>query len=163
MSNETQDETTAVEEAAVEKPEAGHETDWKSEARKWEQRAKQNREAAERGEEALKKLAEIEDAEKSETQRLQEQVEALTVERDAANLAALRSRVMAEFQVSPEDAELWLTSNDEDILRKQAERLAEMNRSRAPEAPNQGRGGGNSAVAAKSWAEALVKKANPSI
>lgn len=49
-------------------PEApAQETDWKAEARKWEERAKANRSAAE-------KLAEIEEASKTEAQRMAERL-----------------------------------------------------------------------------------------
>lgn len=50
-------------------------TDWKAEARKWEDRAKQNKDAADR-------LTEIENAGKTEAQRLQEQFDAVKAERD---------------------------------------------------------------------------------
>lgn len=63
------------------------ETDWKAEARKWEARAKENNSAATR-------LAEIEESQKSETQKLQEQLTTLqeraaTAERDRERLAVI--------------------------------------------------------------------------
>lgn len=163
MSNETKDETVAAAENPVEESKVEEavesEIDWKREARKWEQRAHQNKEAAKRGEDAVKRLAEIEDAEKSEVQRLQEQVEALTAERDNAVLASNRAALAAEFGLSMEDAEMYLDGTDADAMRKRAERLAELNKPRVPEAPNQGRsGGGNSTAAAQSWAESLMRK-----
>lgn len=62
-------------------------TDWKAEARKWEARAKENNGAA-------TKLAEIEEANKTEAQKLQEQLTALqeraaTAERDKERLAVI--------------------------------------------------------------------------
>jgi len=66
-----------AEAAAVETP-AQESTDWKAEARKWEARAKENKEAAE-------KLAEIEEASKSEQQK------------QAEALAAAQARI-AEFE-----------------------------------------------------------------
>ena len=50
------------------KPEPAQEPDWKAEARKWEQRAKENKTAAER-------LAEIEEAQKTEAQKQAEALE----------------------------------------------------------------------------------------
>lgn len=50
------------------KPEPAQEPDWKAEARKWEQRAKENKTAAER-------LAEIEESQKTEAQKQAEALE----------------------------------------------------------------------------------------
>lgn len=67
-------------------------TDWKAEARKWEERAKTNKTAAE-------KLAEIEEASKTETQKAierAEKAEKALAERDAKSaLAAARDEVAA--------------------------------------------------------------------
>lgn len=69
--------------------EPAKETDWKAEARKWEDRAKANKSAAER-------LAEIEEASKSAEQKAAERLEA--AERKAADLEqkADRAEVAAE-------------------------------------------------------------------
>lgn len=56
-------------EATQSEPEAKPETDWKARAREWEKRAKANQSAA-------RKLKELEDAQKSETERLGEQLTA---------------------------------------------------------------------------------------
>ena len=69
-------------------------TDWKSEARKWEARAKENSGAA-------SKLAEIEESKKSETQKLQEQLaqyeqRAATAERDRERLAVIAKHGIPE-------------------------------------------------------------------
>lgn len=55
-------------------------TDWKSEARKWEQRAKDNRETARANEAAARRLKEIEDAQKSEAEKTAERIAALEAE-----------------------------------------------------------------------------------
>jgi hypothetical protein len=52
------------------------EPDWKAEARKWEARAKENKSAAE-------KLAEFEESQKTEAQRLADRAAAAEAERDA--------------------------------------------------------------------------------
>jgi len=57
---------------------------WKACARKQENRAKENAEAA-------KRLAEIEDAEKTESQKLAEQLEQLKGENESLRIANLRS------------------------------------------------------------------------
>ena len=90
---------------------------WKARAREWEKKAKANADAA-------KKLSELEDAQKSETQRLADAATAAKTEADAAKADALRWRIAAKYGVSDEDAELFLTGTDEATLTKQAERLA---------------------------------------
>lgn len=71
------------------------ETDWKAEARKWESRAKENLTAAKANEGAAKRLAEIEEAQKTEAQKVQERLDA--AERRAAELElkATRAEVAA--------------------------------------------------------------------
>jgi len=89
----------AAAEAATAEPAAApaQETDWKAEARKWEARAKENSGAA-------SKLAEIEEANKSEAQKLQEQLaqlqeRAAVAERDKARLAVIAKHgIPEEFQ-----------------------------------------------------------------
>ena len=76
-------------------PEAVKETDWKAEARKWESRAKENLASAKTNESAAQRLAEIEEAQKTEAQKAQERVEA--AEKRAAELEqrSLRAEVAA--------------------------------------------------------------------
>lgn len=107
----TTEATTTAE--AVEPARA--ETDWKAEARKWEQRAKGNAEAAER-------LAELEGAKTAE----QEAREAAEFAAQEARTEALRFRVAAEHGVTASDAALFLTGQDADTITAQAKRLAEL-------------------------------------
>lgn len=89
---------------------------WKSRARQHEQRAKDNAAAA-------KRLAEIEDAQKTEAQRA---AEALATERKRADEAAreaLSLRIATEHHLGAEDAELLAGLPDEDAMRKLAKRL----------------------------------------
>jgi hypothetical protein len=90
---------------------------WKQKAREQEKRAKDNATAAQR-------LAEIEDAQKSETQRSSERIQALEQEVAAARRDALRFKVASKYGIGDEDADLFLTGTDEDTLTRQAERLA---------------------------------------
>jgi hypothetical protein len=71
--------------AEAAQPEA---VDWKAQARKWEDRAKANSEAA-------KRLQEIEDANKTDLERITAERDRLAAERDAAVSEATRSRVAA--------------------------------------------------------------------
>ena len=92
--------------------------DWKSKAREWERRAKENSSAAAR-------LAELEESQKSETQKLADAKAAAERAADEARADALRWRTAAKHGISDEDAELFLTGTDEATLTKQAERLAD--------------------------------------
>ena len=104
----------SVSPAAVEAP-AQDATDWKAQARKWEERAKANATAA-------SKLAEIEESKKSETQKLQEQLSqfqerATQAERDRERLA-----VIAKHGI-PEDYHDLVHGTDADSLSASAEKV----------------------------------------
>lgn len=106
-------------------------------SRKWESRAKDNKAAADR-------LAEIEEATKTEAQKQAERLASLEREAQQARTEALRFKIASKFQITDEDAELFLTGSDEDTLTKQAERLAQRNEEAGkPRAPkpdlNQGK------------------------
>ncbi|MBF4613755.1 hypothetical protein [Curtobacterium sp. VKM Ac-1376] len=66
------------------------ETDWKAEARKWETRAKENLGRATENEEAAKRLAALEEANKTEAERTAERLAAL--ERENADLKSGKTR-----------------------------------------------------------------------
>lgn len=90
---------------------------WKGHARTWEDRAKANKNAADQ-------IKAIEDANKTELEKAQERVAALEAELNSSKESALRSSIIAEFSLDPEDAAVLLTASDEEGLRAQAERLA---------------------------------------
>lgn len=120
---------------------------------KYRTEAKANADAAAR-------LAEIEEASKSESQKLAERLSAAEKAAADAQRDALRFRIASKFQISDEDAELFLTAGDEDTLTKQAERLAARNedagKPRTPRPdPNQGRSGSSSASTADLFAAAV--------
>lgn len=98
-------------------PPAKPEPDWKAEARKWEQRAKENKTAADR-------LAEIEESNKTEGQKQAERMAELEKSATTAKVEALRYKYAAKFKISDEDAELFLTATDEETIGKQAERFS---------------------------------------
>lgn len=89
----------------------------RKEAAKYRTEAKANAAAA-------KRLAEIEESQKTEQQKLAERAETAEREAAAARREALRFRVAATHGISDEDAELFLTGDDEETLTRQAERLA---------------------------------------
>ncbi|MBF6189432.1 hypothetical protein [Nocardia farcinica] len=92
---------------------------WKSKSREWEKQSKANAEAA-------KRLAEIEDAQKSETQKAADakaKAEAELASVPAKVADALREHLVKLHKISDEDAELFLTAADPELLIKQVTRL----------------------------------------
>lgn len=89
---------------------------WKGHARTWEDRAKGNQDAAD-------KLKELEDAKKTELEKLVEQRDALEADLAAARFDAMRQSIAAEYGISKEDTELFLTGDNSEVLKAQAEAL----------------------------------------
>ena len=65
------------------------------------------------------------DKSKSEVQRLTERLDALTAAQAEADRRALRYRIAGAHGISTEDADLFLTGDDEQTIIAQAERLAQ--------------------------------------
>lgn len=91
----------------------------RKEAAKYRTEAKANSEAA-------KKLAEIEEAQKSETEKAADRIakaeaEVASVPSKVAD--ALRTHLVALHEIDKDDAELFLTANEPDLLLKQVTRL----------------------------------------
>ena len=92
---------------------------WKQKAREQEKRAKENADAA-------KRLSEIEEASKSESEKTADRIakaeaEVASVPSKVAD--ALRTHLVALHQIEADDAELFLTANDPELLLKQVTRL----------------------------------------
>ena len=90
---------------------------WKQKAREQEKRAKENAAAAQR-------LAEIEEANKTEAQKTAERLAEAEKAAAEARSEALRLRIATKHGISDEDADLFLTGTDEETLTRQAERLS---------------------------------------
>ena len=104
------------------------ETDWKAEARKWEQRAKENSEAA-------KRLAEIEEASKTEAQKQAErtaQLEAKVKEYETRDQLAAWAKEVSEETEVPADL---LRGSTKEELQAHAEQLKKLIAQQAPPAP----------------------------
>lgn len=86
------------------------ETDWKAESRKWEQRAKDNAAAA-------KKLADLEDANRTDTDR----ITALEAALAESKAAALRAQAAAEAEVPVS----LITASTEEEIKEQVKALKE--------------------------------------
>ena len=89
-------------------------TDWKSEARKWEQRAKANASAAE-------ELTKLKESEKTELQRLQERAEQAEARLAQTEIQSMHARLAAEYGV-PVEA---IHGDDEDTARQSAQTVVE--------------------------------------
>lgn len=152
-SQEANETTDAVEEVAKE-------TDWKAEARKWESRAKQSHASAQANEGAAKRLAELEEAQKTESQKTQERLE--SAERRAAELElkATRAEVAAAKGV-PVDL---LSGTSQAEFEAAADALIKFKADATQTgyvAPNEGRGAGaNGDSTADSFARFFEKQIN---
>ena len=114
----TATETEATEQQVDEQTKPTETVDfWKQKAREQEKRAKENAAAA-------KRLAELEESQKSEAERMADRIKQLESEAAAASRDALRFKVASKYGIGDEDADLFLTGSDEETLTKQAERLA---------------------------------------
>ena len=92
---------------------------WKQKAREQEKRAKDNAAAAQR-------LAALEDAQKSETEKAAERIakaEAEVASVPAKVAEALREHLVALHEIDKDDAELFLTATEPELLLKQVTRL----------------------------------------
>lgn len=117
--NEAQQPDQADQAEAQQSPEEGRtvdkeSTDWKSEARKWEQRAKANATAAE-------ELTKLKEAEKTELQRLQERAEQAESRLAQSEVQNMHARLAAEFGI-PVEA---IHGDDEDTARQSAQKVVE--------------------------------------
>lgn len=129
----------AAEDPGTENPSDVEEIDWKAKfeeqqkhSRTWEQRAKDNKTAAE-------KLAALEESQKTAEQKAADRLaeaERLTAE---ANAKILRRDVALEHKLTADDAALLDTITDEDAMRSLAARLATTTQKGPAPDPNQGK------------------------
>jgi hypothetical protein len=92
---------------------------WKQKAREQEKRAKDNADAA-------KRLAEIEESQKSESEKVADRI--AKAEAEVASVPAkvadsLREHLVALHEIDKDDADLFLTASDPELLLKQVTRL----------------------------------------
>ena len=93
------------------------EIDWKSKARDWEKRAKENKSAADR-------LAEIEAANQTEAEKAAARLAKAEQDAAEARAEATRYKIATESKLSAEDAALLEHVTSEDGMRLIAQRLA---------------------------------------
>lgn len=114
----TATETEATEQTEQQKPSETVDF-WKQKAREQEKRAKENADAA-------KRLSALEDAQKSETEKAADRIakadaEVASVPAKVAD--ALKTHLVGLHKIDNEDAELFLTATEPDLLLKQISRL----------------------------------------
>jgi hypothetical protein len=114
--------------------------DWKTKAREWERRAKDNKAAADR-------LAAIEEASKTEAQKLAERAEKAERELAAAQSASLRSEIALTKGLTPSQAKRLIGDTREELEADADQLLADLGAASAPRSPrpdpNQGRSPGS--------------------
>ena len=152
MSEEITNEPT--EETVVEPQGEATETDWKAEARKWEQRAK----SAKADTEAAQKWREYEQAQKPVQERLAEELAQAKAEASQAASRLLRFEIAAEKGV-PNDALDLLNGSSREELESSAEKLLSLiaNQSKQTIKPdvNQGKPASGGSTPAHQFASAL--------
>lgn len=118
MSDETTTETAEVEATQTENVEPQGETgpDWKAEARKWEARAKADHDAA-------NKWREFELSQKSDYEKMADELSKYKAEAAAAELKAVRYEVATANGIPAEAMEL-LTGDSRETIQASAEKLA---------------------------------------
>lgn len=102
--------------------------DLKAKLAKYQDIAKTQEKRAKENSAAAKRLAEIEESQKSEAQKAADKVAA--AEAEVASVPAkvseaLKSHLVALHGIDDEDAELFLTANDPELLLKQVARLVD--------------------------------------
>lgn len=111
-------EETSTDQTSQNSEESGTDA-WKARAREWEKRAKANADAA-------KKLAEIEDAQKTEQQKLAEKLAAAESAKAEAELTLLRAQVASDKGLSPSLAARLQGDNLKEIQRDADALLSDM-------------------------------------
>lgn len=106
----------------------------RKESAKYRTEAKANAEAA-------KRLAELEESQKTEAEKQAERIAELEKQIEGATVQAVRARMAAKYQIDPEDADLFLTGTNEETVEAQAKRLSERvsaSKKNPPRVPKEG-------------------------
>jgi hypothetical protein len=100
----------------------GAEKDWAAEAEKWKSLARKHEGTAKQNADAAKRLAAFEDAQKSETQKLNDQLAEREVELQELRVERVRNKAGQDAKLDPD---LWefITASDPDEALAQAKRL----------------------------------------
>lgn len=102
------------------------ETDWKAEANKWKSLARQNEKAAKSNAEAAKRLSEMEEADKSETEKLASERDQHRTRADSAELSLARLEVALEKGLTRAQAKRLVGSTREELEADAEELLTDL-------------------------------------
>jgi hypothetical protein len=107
--------TTAETADAATETATATEPDWKAEAEKWKAFSRKNEETAKANSGAAKRLAELEEANKSEIEKAQARAEAAEKELNTSRLDALRAQVALDKKLTPSQAKRLVGSTREEL------------------------------------------------
>lgn len=116
------DDNTTTETTTAEAATAEETTDWRARARQWEERSKANHARLQELEPLAKKAQELEDAAKSDLQKLQEKFEAEASRANLLEAEKERLAVIADHQIPKEFQDL-VQGKDADSLSASAEKV----------------------------------------
>lgn len=102
------------------------ETDWQAEANKWKSLARQNEKVAKSNADAAKRLAELEEADKSETEKLASERDQHRTRADSAELSLARLEVALEKGLTRAQAKRLVGSTREELEADADELLADL-------------------------------------
>lgn len=148
------DETTTTDQAEVTEPETG-DVDWKSKAREWEKRAKENMTRLKAAEPQLAEYNRLVEASKSDLERAQEAAKQHEQRAIAAERAAMVNEIALTKGLSPAlarrlqgDSRESLEADADELMQQFAQATADATQPRAPRAdPSQGSSGNGSTQA----------------
>lgn len=111
----------------VEKPDVPETvTDWQAEAEKWKTLSRKNEERAKAAEPAAKKLAEIEEANKTEIEKAQARADAAEKDLATTRIDALRNSVALDKKLTPSQAKRLVGATREELEADADELLADL-------------------------------------
>jgi hypothetical protein len=126
MTDTTNADDTATETTAAASTATETETDWKAEAEKWKANSRKNEDNAKANAAAAKKLAELEEANKSEIEKAQARAEAAEKELNSTRIEALRNSVALDKKLTPSQAKRLVGSTREELEADADELLADL-------------------------------------
>ncbi len=116
-------------------------TDWQAEAEKWKSFARKHEDEVKNLRPAAKKLAELEEANKSEIEKAQARAEAAEKELNQSRLEALRAQVALDMKLTPSQAKRLVGATREELEADATELLADLkNTAPAAAASSEGQG-----------------------
>jgi membrane protein involved in colicin uptake len=136
MSDDTTPVADAEKDAATDQTGAEKETDWKAEAEKWKTLSRKNEERAKAAEPAAKKLAEIEEQQKTELERAQARADAAEASAAKATTDALRAQVALDKKLTPSQAKRLVGATQEELEADADELLADLKNTAPGSAPS---------------------------